>query len=254
MQKKAKKTFNDLMEGAQIPADKTAEPLHAYDMDEYLDLANPYSRIACFILYLYSLEFGDPPLYAEVNKAARTNDQSKVETLGPFQRALISITSQAEKARDPSDRIKNGQYIFENEGGVEKNLGGIFLLFRGMQMKDEWIKNYESKTKPPKCVRLPGSVSCSRDIHVALHFATQNLQEDKIPVVFVISNKNYVQPNGMRMNNEAYTSYPSEGEVLLQEGIPAFIIDVKRDILIDNPYTNWKMFNGLKVSFIFLYF
>lgn len=172
----ARKTFNDLMEKANIPAERTSEPLHAYDMDEDLDLANPYSKISCFILYLYSLEFGDPPLYTEVNRAARMNDMSKVETLGPFQRALISITSQAEKARDPDDRIKNGEYIFMNDGGLQFNIAGIFLLFRGMPMRNEWLQNYESKINPPTCVRLPGSVSCSRDLHVAFKFATVNIK------------------------------------------------------------------------------
>lgn len=223
-------------------------------MDPDLDLANPYSKISCFILYVYSMEFGDPPFYAELNKAARNFDTTQVENLGPFQRALISITSQAEKAREQSDRIKNGLHIFKNEGGVENNIAGIFLLWRGMQMKEEWISQYEAKSNPPKCVRLPGSVSCSRDLRVALEFATNKPKEDHVPVVFMILNKNYVQPNGMRMNNEAYTSYPSEGEVLLQEGIPTWIMHIERNFAVDNKLSTWQKYNGKKVNFVFLYF
>ena len=44
--------------------------------DDELSLWNPYSRITCFILYLYSMEFGQPPLYAELNRVCREMDLS----------------------------------------------------------------------------------------------------------------------------------------------------------------------------------
>lgn len=40
--------------------------------DDELSLQNPYSKASCLILYLYSMELGDPPLYAEVNRICRT--------------------------------------------------------------------------------------------------------------------------------------------------------------------------------------
>ena len=69
--------------------------------DEELCLANPYSRITCFVLYLYSMEFGSLPLYAEVNRAACTNpfDDFHVRTLGPFAAAMDLITTWAESGR-----------------------------------------------------------------------------------------------------------------------------------------------------------
>lgn len=39
--------------------------------DSDLNLANPYSKITGFILQLLSMEFGSPPLYAELNRASR---------------------------------------------------------------------------------------------------------------------------------------------------------------------------------------
>ena len=42
--------------------------------DDELGLCNPYSRATCFILYLYSMEFGEPSLAADLNRAARTMD------------------------------------------------------------------------------------------------------------------------------------------------------------------------------------
>lgn len=43
---------------------------------EDLCLRNPYSKITCFILYLYSMEFGQVPLYAELNRASQLMDES----------------------------------------------------------------------------------------------------------------------------------------------------------------------------------
>ena len=56
--------------------------------DDELGLTNPYSCVTCWILYLYSLEFGSPPLYAELNRVCRNMDLSELETLGPIAKAL----------------------------------------------------------------------------------------------------------------------------------------------------------------------
>ena len=39
-----------------------------------LSLSNPYSPVACWVLYLYSMELGSPPLYMELNRASRESD------------------------------------------------------------------------------------------------------------------------------------------------------------------------------------
>ena len=36
-----------------------------------LSLDNPYSPVSCWVLYLYSMELGSPPLYMELNRASR---------------------------------------------------------------------------------------------------------------------------------------------------------------------------------------
>ena len=35
------------------------------------NMLNPYSKISCLVMYLYSMEIGLPPLYAKVNKVCR---------------------------------------------------------------------------------------------------------------------------------------------------------------------------------------
>lgn len=70
------------------------------DMDEELGIRNPYSRITCFTLYLYSMEFGTPPLYSEVNRVQRDMDMKEIKNLGPFSLVMTCITLLAEKQRD----------------------------------------------------------------------------------------------------------------------------------------------------------
>lgn len=103
--------------------------------DEELGLHNPYSKVTCFTLYLYSLELGTPPLYSEANRVARDMDLSLLKELGPFLRALHEVTYGAEYNRDPEDKIKTGEMIEKNEGGIKYNIAGSFLLWRGAGMK-----------------------------------------------------------------------------------------------------------------------
>ena len=48
------------------------------------NLYNPKSKNVGVVLYIYSMEFGDPPLYAELNRVSRDRDYSQINNLGPF--------------------------------------------------------------------------------------------------------------------------------------------------------------------------
>ena len=52
--------------------------------DKEIGLYNPYSKVTCFVLYLYSMEFGSPTLYAELNRVTRDMDLSQLKNLGPI--------------------------------------------------------------------------------------------------------------------------------------------------------------------------
>ena len=68
-----KNTFNSLLESVKIK--EPNEPvINKFESSSEISLRNPYSKITCFILYLYSMEFGNPPLYAEANRVARDMD------------------------------------------------------------------------------------------------------------------------------------------------------------------------------------
>ena len=53
--------------------------------DPELALFDPYSKVTCFIMYLYSMEFGTPALYSELNRVARDMDMTQLKNLGPIQ-------------------------------------------------------------------------------------------------------------------------------------------------------------------------
>ena len=58
------------------------------------------------------------------------------------------------------DRVTAGYELWKKEpGGVSFNMAGSFLLFRGAQMKEEWIKPYVGVVGQE--ILLPGNNSCS---------------------------------------------------------------------------------------------
>ena len=133
--------------------------------------------------------------------------------MGPFLHALGKVTKEAEYNKSEGDYVARGY----NLGGVDDNLGGSFMLFRGAPMQADWVKPYSDKVGQK--IRLPQSTSCSKDPMVALGFAMPDwIKDNQTPTLFVIACGNYLKISGLTMNNEAYTAYPSESEVLLVEG------------------------------------
>ena len=104
--------------------------------DPILGLGNPYSKVSCLILYLYSMELGSPQLYAEANRVARDMDLDYLKELGPFLKALSEVTFYSEYNK--TDKVTPGNKL----GGSSWNMSGSFLLFRGAPMKDEWVNPY----------------------------------------------------------------------------------------------------------------
>ena len=104
-------------------------------------------------------------------------------------------------------------------------MAGSFMLFRGAPMQKDWLKPYTDKVG--QTIRLPQSTSCSKNPIVALGFAMpKKMKEILTPTFFVFACRNYYKISGMTMNNEAYTAYPSEAEVLLTEGCKIDILGI----------------------------
>lgn len=107
---------------------KIADIPESDDPIKLADLQKPNSKICCYVLYLYSMETGRPPLYSIVNNACRDLDTARLRSVGPFARVMHEILSGSEKNRAKGDRIPT----------ISTNLTS-FLLFRGASMKKEWL-------------------------------------------------------------------------------------------------------------------
>ena len=55
-----------------------------------------------------------------------------------------------------------------------------------------------------------------------------------IPVLFVMSCQNYESFSGLRLNNEAYTAYPYEQEIILAEGSEVIVLKVDTEFKLQN--------------------
>lgn len=115
--------------------------------DEDLDITNPYGKMTCLILYIYSLELGSPPLYSIINKIIRDSDLKNLTMLGPYIKSLGVVTFYAERKRYQSDQIKSGYFLNKWE---PYNFLGIFLVFRGAQIDQKNNKNWIDKYKAKK--------------------------------------------------------------------------------------------------------
>ena len=236
-----------------------------------MNLGDPYGKMSCLILYLYSMELGSPPLYSEINRVCRTMDKSQILNLGPYIKALGVVTYFSEINRDDSDKIATGEMkLQEKKGTSVKNLGqkdqfqynlaGLFILYRGTNMQATWIDEYrglvEHEASKYGYVSLSGSSSCTQNLTIALNFAFKNIQEaqeDMKSVLFVISCQNYKGYQGFRLNNAGYTAYPLEEEVLLVEGCEVVILSVVADFEIPRESRAFEPYNGKYVTMIHVF-
>ena len=103
------------------------------------NLWNPESKNVAILVYIYSMEFGNPALFNVLNLTMRTGDTAYFQSLGPYSVAMAVVTGGCEKRRD--DKILAGKSIKEDKLNI-KHFRACFNLFRGGAMKREWINDY----------------------------------------------------------------------------------------------------------------
>ena len=86
---------------------------------------------------------------------------------------------------------------------------------------------------------------------MGLDFAFGKLNSELTPVLFIFTIMNYLGYAGVRLNNEAFSSYPYEQEVLLMEGCGVYAVGVE-DIVINNKHQDFDEYNGKSVTLIYL--
>ena len=110
------------------------------------------------------------------------------------------------------------------------NMFGSFLLFRGLSMPEKYLEPFKNQVGKSQ-FHLRGNTSCSKSMPQALKFARPDKQKNEfISVLFVIGCQNYERINGFVMNNEAYSAYPSEEEILLCDGCDMFALSVDSNV------------------------
>ena len=90
---------------------------------------------------------------------------------------------------------------------------------------------------------------------MAMGFALDGLKNDKKAVIFAISIQNYDRGRFIRMNSEAYSAFPKEREILLQESLPLFILDIEQDREIKNVHfiSKGKNFNRKTITIVHMF-
>ena len=202
-----------------------------------MGVRNPYSLASTFLLYIYSIQLGEPPLFAVLNKEIREHSQELLPYLGAYQRALQEVTEFAEGFKVPEHRLPNGHLyatLCPGGRGVPQNFAGSMLAFRGAQMLSSQISEYEkvslfSGSSQGISVRMSGNVSCSLNLVKAIMYAFKDpIPNLHIPVLFSISCLNYLQPRGVILNADGMTKFFKEAELLLTEGCKVYVMGMER--------------------------
>ena len=65
--------------------------------------------------------------------------------------------------------------------------------------------------------------------------------------------QDYNGPAGVMMNSESYSSYPSEAETLLMEGVGVYILGCEEQFKITNKHDSMKKFAGKYITVFYLF-
>ena len=92
----------------------------------------------------------------------------------------------SEGYKNEDDKVTPGCEL----GHIDDNMAGSYLLFRGAQMKFEWVQPY-IQAIGGKEIKLSGNNSCSKSLKVALEFALDKEKDQHSPTIFVIPCQNF---------------------------------------------------------------
>jgi hypothetical protein len=111
-----------------------------------------------------------------------------------------------------------------------------FLLYRGAFMKPEWLKKWATligkKDKyaddQPYSIYLPENTSFTKNFEHSLTFSySPMMMPDRVPVMFVISVRNWHGFHGFRVNKSQFSAHYQEQEVLLFEGFKVYVLHIE---------------------------
>lgn len=180
------------------------------------DFKNPYSRTNRAVFKLYSLETF---LYWKLNKCAREQLEAGIENMGCFA-CVIS------KALDIANRYRQDQ--------IHSMFTKKFIVYRGLSLLPNDIKAYkecrDGLTDAKQTINLAGYNSTSQERDVAIGFALKNRDPRRTSVLLEIDLKEGTKSGFcFVMNQECFTRFPEENEILLDDGIPFKVSSVSEN-------------------------
>lgn len=175
-------------------------------------------------------------VFFEINKASRDKDLPKIEYYGPFASALGYIVH-ATQQKKKSNREEN-------------KLEETFTVYRGTKLNKFEIEDHFPSDRP---CHLLGFTSSTLDKNKACGFAfdakTLNVDDpEKMPVLVEIQFTGRQQY--FYMDSREVSAYPSEKEILLQDGIRYQVVDItprtETFTVLEKEYTKEVTFVRLK--------
>lgn len=152
---------------------------------------------------MYSME---SPWCSEINNTYKMTEQ-KVLTYGPFDRCLsLIVGGRAELNR--FDRLDSSAVPISPK---------TFLLFKGCFMPQAEIMKW--KNNVGEKIILPSVSSFNQNFREAMYSSRHKNESLEIKsCIFCLTIFNEIDYPGFRLNDERYTCYPDEEEVLLPAG------------------------------------
>jgi hypothetical protein len=168
--------------------------VEALEKNTDVDLDTLYKKC----MWVYTIESF---LYRLVNKTLRTNDISKLKTLGPF--AFL---------------LNNALWKYR----LNSNMA--LRLYRGIQLKPELVEMYKASIGQVRS--WPAFTSTSKNLDVAQHFL-QNTESSSIPILFCITVIPRPFVPSLCTDLSPFSEFRSEAEVLLPTAV-SFLVDSVR--------------------------
>ena len=117
--------------------------------------------------------------------------------------------------------------IDEANPSRQDRITGPLELFRGLKLDKEEVNMYKGLARRKASYQMLGYTSTSRNKGEAIKFAIEDVQPDQSPVIFRIRMQNESGKYMFSMDSEAYSMYPEEEEVLIQQGLPFTVMAVE---------------------------
>ena len=163
-------------------------------------------------------------------------------TYGPFDRCLSFIVG-GKTERNRYDRLDSSNTPISPAS---------FLLFKGCYMPSSEIMKW--KNTVGKKIILPSVSSFNQNFRESMYASRhKNENTDIKSVIFCLTIFNEIDYPGFRLNDERYTCYPDEEEVLLPAGCQLEVEGFEQMEMSEyTPKEGQENYNGKKFSIVYL--